>query len=364
MVAQRKPCYGQEELKLLWNVLRDNVSLPPIRALLKERNLPYSAPGEALFRDQILPALLPPPSQATEPVETTEGAEEVQEAGSKVPTLEEQDLIQLLRDHEEYGSQHVFLYECDAKRARQLLSEQRVRQELAARQLAGLLECPRVLDKPLEPTLVDVRFENTDAPKSFTLKAVEKRIYQVQERPDPFTVIVRQEEERAVNVMRLHASGLLELRIAAFRSGGSYNTAQATLWGLAGDVLPMADFAPVDLVPLRRSLWQRRNRLLGRLRFRTVRVRTPKGTVVTFATGEPDDNLAQDKAAVDAIEEILKSGGAIDEINAYWLALDALRLDRDVHMLLSGQLNELVILGRCSKADHSYVLDRVEAYRR
>ncbi len=340
------PCYREKELEVLWNLIRAAASLGPVRELLKERGLPYSAAGDALFQDQILPALLPPAAET-----------------APATSITEVDLIGLLRGYEGYDSHHIFLYRCDKQRATRLLDEQWVRDRLGKR--ARLMDCPLVLEKPAKPCLTDVWLENTEKPKTLFLKAIEKRIYQLQERPDRYTVIIRDEEERAVNFFRLHASGLLELRIQTFRyASRSYNSVQEMMWGLAGDLLQFEDFEPVNLVPLREELWKRRGKLVDQIRFRLLRLRSAIGTVMTVVTGQPDASLAADPAAVKAVNDVLRDGGYIDELNCYWLKNDVRSLPtRNAHTIFTGQVNEFVI-GSCTRENYEYVLDRIAADRR
>jgi hypothetical protein len=81
------------EQDAIFRLLRENGNMGEIALQLKERSLTYSATGwDELFEKRIAPAI--------------ESAK-----------LDRSDLVNWLRDAEEYGRQHVFLYECSKNAA-------------------------------------------------------------------------------------------------------------------------------------------------------------------------------------------------------------------------------------------------------
>lgn len=334
--------YHDQELTRLRALICDAATMAPAKDMLKRRELPSSASSwNELWDKRILPA-----------------REKAQ--------LADLDLANLLRESEETGNQHVFLYRCNPRTTQRLLAENRVRNELATRGLAPLSALPRVVDQPERPSLVDVRFEYGSPPQALVVKAIEtrERRQRVGERiQNGRTIeIYEAEMERAVNLFRLHKSGKLELRIQS-HSAKDYREDQLSMWELAGDLLPFDEFDTLPLVHARHQLWAKRGKLVGKLRYRHLEMHNTMGTTLQVSSHQPDDDIAVDRGAVKTIETFLKNKGFFDVVDVYCLKSKLRELpSRDVHVKLGGEVNELSISGRCAKEDHKYVLDLVDAH--
>ncbi len=136
------------DIQTILGLLRDYTTLPRVQRFLAERQLQRTAASwKELVDERISPAL---------------------DKGS----ISRDDLLNLLRESEEHGQQHVFLYQ--TTKAATLLNAARIAGELRKRGLEGLPQQPRVLNKPASATVVDARRDG----ESFTLKAIETRVYQ------------------------------------------------------------------------------------------------------------------------------------------------------------------------------------------
>jgi hypothetical protein len=154
----------------------------------------------------------------------------------------------------------------------------------------------------------------------------------------------------------------LELRIQSLKSAGNYRRDQAMMWELARDLLPFDAFESVPLSKAKHNLWQRRAELVGKTRFGHLLLRNAAGTVVTVATGSPDDDLAADSRAVRGVAVLLEGDAYLEEINLRWLASGARTLPaRDVQMILGGEINQCSLPARCSKEDYNHVLSSLVA---
>jgi hypothetical protein len=230
----------------------------------------------------------------------------------------------------------------------------------------ALMVLPKVVDKPARPRVVDVRIENGKQPKALVLKVVETRENrrQVDSRSEDGQEIevYETEKERAVNLFRLHRSGLLELRIQS-HSAKNYRKNLGRMWALAGDLLPFGEFRNLSLVHPRHMLWEQRGRLVGQLRFRELHLRNDMGTTIQLKSHLPEEDIAADAGAVRTINTFLRNEGEFALVDVYWQEDKELRPlpSRDVHMQIAGEVNEFKISGGCAKKDYEYVVDRLGA---
>ncbi|MEP6879270.1 MAG: hypothetical protein ABI865_10515 [Nitrosospira sp.] len=138
------------------------------------------------------------------------------------------DLMMLLRDVEEHGRQHVFLYECKTTKTDEFFDEGRIKDCLDKIGIADLLESPKLIDQPSTPTITDVRFETGANSKALVIKVVEQRIYDklLEEQvlaDDIFIKKYQKVKERAVNLFKLHKNGMLEVRIGSHNNSSNYS---------------------------------------------------------------------------------------------------------------------------------------------
>jgi hypothetical protein len=118
-----KPDTGERDL--VFKLLQENSTLGQVVQYLKRKGLRYSAGSwDELFGKRVSKAL------------------EEQE-------LTREDLIELIRLSEEYGTQHVFLYVTSPRRAAQLFDKASVESSLEKMGLSSLIGRPRILDSLL-----------------------------------------------------------------------------------------------------------------------------------------------------------------------------------------------------------------------
>jgi hypothetical protein len=322
-------------------LLPETTTLSTAQDLLRQRGISFSASSwEEFFTKRVDPAL---------------AQREITRA----------DLVDLLRP-EECGPQNIFLYRCRPETARKLLEEARIR-KAAQEHPEG--EWPLVLLKPRHPQIVDIRLEGTNSGRTLVVKVVMTRVYrrQIEEREsdNQVTVTYQQEEERAVNLFRLHASGVLELRIQTRRDTSKYRPDMRLMWEMAATLLPFDRFEPLPLHHAKDNLWEGRAKLAGKARFSHLRLRTQRGNTMMVSAGDRDGDLADDGGIVNAVQAFLRKDGDIENLNVWWLRSEARPLPaRDIHMILGGEINELAITSRRTCEDDSYVLSLVDTYNR
>ena len=156
------------------------------------------------------------------------------------------DLISLLRDVEEYGRQHVFLYKTSKTNGLQLTNTNSSASNKRFRS-GALSDHPPVLDRPNDLTLADVRVEPVQGGNRIVVKAVEMRLYRKfiseERHGNRITRIYEEIEDRAVNMVRLLPSGMLEMRIQTLECRAYYSNQIAQFWSLINPILPQLNFS-------------------------------------------------------------------------------------------------------------------------
>lgn len=329
------------ETKKILELLRQTSTKEVIQLFLKGKTIPFSGTWDEISEKRVLPAA----------------------AENKITNLE---LVQLLRSAEEHGRQHVFLYRCSPQKAVQLMDRQRVGAALRAKGLEGLLLAPRILDQPDVPTFVDVRWRSAAVDLTLVVKVLETREaqhYVDDERSADGKILTKRYElrrERAVSVAYLHRDGLLELRISA-RSTGSkkYREDVGFFWARLKGLLDQADFSEVSFMKLKANVAAGDPSILNdKIRFSNSRFRNEDGTTLDMCSRGDDADLHNDAGASESMQAFVAKDGYCEASNFFFVK--NADVSRDVHILLSGEVNEFAITADCDEGDYRYVLNEIQ----
>ena len=333
------------EQNLVFKLLQENSTLGEVAVFLKEKNLPYSAASWDELQEKRLQKAL--------------------DDGK----LSREDLVSLLRLSEEHGKQHVFLYSCPTKLARTLTEQSVLVPILKESGLEKIFQTPRILDQPATATVSDIRIEEEEKEKSLIVKLVEQRTYQsfVDQKTDGNFLLRRYREDkiRAVNLAKLRSNGLLEIRIFSHENANDYRNDLSKLWSQVNDVIPAREFKQLPLSNAKNNLWQKRKELNDVIRYSSSHLRNQHGTILSAATGSDGGSLFDDVGATRSIDEFLHHEAYCDASNVWWIKDQPNSPgtpSRDVHVILSGALNEFVLTAKCPKKDYEYVLSQIRAH--
>lgn len=324
--------------KSIVELLRQTTSLGVVGEFLKGKSLHHSAGSWEVLQDRrIIPAV----------------------QDNQITNAE---LVNLLRTAEEHGRQHVFLYSCSRAHALELLDEARIRGVLRSMGLTELWTVPRVLDQPDVPTLVDVRLEGVGRGQTLVVKEIELRTHQRYERTEPDGDFLRKiykiQKERVVNVARLHASGLLELRLGSHANSSKYGDDIRRFRHQISRLIPQKEFLEVSLSNAMSTILHKRKELGHLIRYSDSTLRNENGVVLRAATGAEGSDLNSDKGAQDSIDAFMAEDGQCEGLNFFFRAAPP-KVPKEVHVLLSGELNEFAIPANCTAEDYQYVLDQL-----
>lgn len=274
-------------------------------------------------------------------------------------------LIDLLRSVEECGGQHIFLFQTTPERALLAMDRARVADVLQRRGLERLLVEADILLQPQAPQIVDVRWESANVDLAFIVKEVELRTHRKylgdEIEGDRFYRVYTNEQQRAVNVAKLHRTGLLEIRIASHR-GSKYQADVDRFLVHLGEILPLAGFAEVALDAAKNKLLAERKADSRIVRYTNATMCDGDGNLMQAITKTDGGDLAQAKAIGKGLDALLESDedAYCSDSNLWFIQRD--ELSADIHVLLDGEVNEFVIPAHCSAQDYNYVLNTIRRF--
>ncbi|WP_263377971.1 hypothetical protein [Granulicella paludicola] len=335
------------ELNSAIRLLKKHSSLNAVSTFLKKRGLSYSATSWESMRDDRLKPYL--------------------DNGD----LDRGDILQLLRDAEEFGRQHVFLYRTTRTEAGELTNAQSLRKRLTKMNVLDAMDTPRIVEAAPGLQLVEARIEQTPSGNTFTAKFVDVRTYMVQvskvNEGDEQVVRSRPANDRAVNIFRVSADGNTEVRIQSFRNAMDYPAEVEKVFGKLAGIVDRLLYEDFSLNKARRYLLENGANLSSSIKFGSGTVRSKKGAPVNFATANWNENLfgSGDDEVEAAMSAILNKAGArarCDIVNCTWLKNPGAGLASDIHTLIAGKSNEFWVVPQCEKADYEYVLGKIISY--
>jgi hypothetical protein len=329
----------------IFKLLKQTSSIGVISGYLKSKGLVHSASSwDELFTKRIEPAFL-----------------------KNEISLEE--LLELLRNAEESGRQHVFLYKCKQTTAVELLDRQKVRKALVAKQMAGLLGSPLLLDLEdiSKAQIVDVRWTTTNkgVDVSMTVKIVAHR--HVNELSSTVTnadgsilKLFTPVKRRVVHVFRLHRDGTLEVRIASHATSTRYEEDLRHLRDMVEFLIPAANFKPISLTKAKERLWVDWEALSDRVRFVDSTLKNDEGYMLRGISSSEGGNIKSNSATTESLEMFRKSDGYCDAQNIYFLPCgEPPKPSKQTHVILGGAIHEFAVPANCSHIDYEHVFDEI-----
>jgi len=326
---------------VLLKLIRQNTSLSVVSDFLKSQELHYSASKwDDMIEKRIRPAL-------------DEGE------------ITTNQLESLLISSEEFGRQHIFLYKCSNTTANELMDEERVAKAASDTGLKEVYEGSKILDAPGSLTISDIRFDEIENKKILVIKLVETKWREefAGEEADGGYIIKRWRKisERAVNVVRLHQDGLLEIRLASHKTPSSYFDECNKIKKAIEVVLSTSSFREVSLSKVKNTLLNDKSALKEKIRFTNATLKNDRGNTIRAAVGSPKDDLSDDSSVNDSMDNFLQNSGYCDGTNIWFIKNDGSEVPRsDIHVVLQGEMNEFVVPGNCINLDYEYVLKEIK----
>lgn len=332
-----------QSLKLIFKLYKQITTLQVVKTFLKNKGVHYSASGwDELWERRVLPAF--------------------EDGKIKISEFEE-----LLKEAEEHGKQHIFMYKCSPEKAKDLMNPERVKGILAEHGLTPLLDQAKLLNEPDEPTIVDIRYESSGPKSSLVIKLLETRISNKKLGEEDtgdgyFIVKYHRIKERTVNLVKLHDDGLLEMRVMSISNSGNYNRSVADFWRRLAFILHESHFSMTSLAKAKNYLWENREDLGELIRHSSYTFRNDIGNSIMASSGKPDSSLLEDEGVQSGIKSFVDHEGYCDENNIYFLANEDNKPSTNIHVLLSGLGHEFAITKHCLRDDYEFVLNKIRSF--
>jgi hypothetical protein len=326
-------------LKLIFKLIEQATSLGVVSEFLKTKNLPHSAGSWAdMYSSRIEPAV----------------------NESKISI---QELIDLLRDVEEYGQQHIFLYKTKPATAQALMDRARISSVLRTLNHQDLLVQPRMFEFPATPSFVDVRWNSAKQDLELVVKEVlthESLEYEsTVDDGDYQKRIYKRHRARAVNVMVLRRNGELELRISSRRGSSKYDEDLRAIKHRLKPIVELDSFVPIALAKAKTRLWNDRAALASKIRYSDLIFTNDEDISLRAYGNAMTVNVVGNKGATDSLDTFVSNDGYCDGSNI-WFIKGTQTPARDIHLILQGAANEFAVPTQCTKADYEYVLSELK----
>ena len=274
-------------------------------------------------------------------------------------------LLTFLRDAEEYGRQHVFLFRRTAA-GNSVPSDSNVRGWLNSVGSLSVMDEPRILDLPETREIAEVRRDPASHSEILVIKVIERcthdTLLRVTEPDDSgrYSKEYVREETRAVNVVRVHQNGMLEFRLTQHRGASrNYDAELRDLKAIVSGLIDPATLHPINLVKAKNKLYEKRHELNGTVSFSSTHIRDSDGVSHTAACGG-QVSLFSFSRTEQSIATLTADGEAYpDSLNVWWLKQEQKPPHQKIHVLLSGADNEFAITQQCSRGDYEHVLGEI-----
>jgi len=330
---------SKENVIKIANLLKQNTSLHIVSDFLKDKGLTHSVGSwEDVVEKRFWPII---------------------NSGDGVLVIE--DIVGLLNTTEEHGKQHIFLYSCSVSRANQITNRATVESVAGEIGLNSALTDAYSLDTPDSPTVTDIRYESG----SLIIKIIELRFHMepLDETLEDNILTKKWQRvyERAVNVVRMSPTGLLEIRIASQSSGTQYEHQLDKIWEIIEPFIARKYFSEISLSNAKNKLIEKRAELSDTVRYSTTLLRNDEGNSIRAAAGSINHDLADDEGVKEGLDAFMGHQGYCDGTNIFFLKSDGLNTpNNDIHVLLSGMMNEFALPANCISGDYNYVLRKIQ----
>ena len=330
-----------ERLRLIFDLTKEAGTLREAQKFLAARQLHFSADSwDDFFEKRVTPVL-------------ADG------------TLSEDDLVELLGESEEHARQHVFLFQTNKEKAKQLADCARIRRELEKQNSLSILDRALVLNKPSVPQLSQIRWEK----RKFVVKIIETRAYRktIDEQRQGNKIITTEEEItfRAVNLFQLHNDGLLEMRLQSHRNSSQYRADITRMWNIVGSLLPQDQFEEWPIVAAKNFIVQEQAQLKGEIEHKNLHLRNDEGVSISVATPDALSDIFTSDSASESVRSFLprascEKAGVIFHVPTQ----EEEQASSHVRVRLAGLDHEFVLTASCSKRSYEYVLRKIRDYNK
>ncbi|MNZ95780.1 hypothetical protein D3C78_1149480 [compost metagenome] len=156
----------------------------------------------------------------------------------------------------------------------------------------------------------------------------------------------------------MNHEGLLELRIASQDNSTRYTELVRDMLLRIRKFIPHDGFSMVSLSAAKDKILKDRTQLSSEFRYSNSTAVNDLGAVMQISSSSQEDNLSSDNGSMAAIDSFLARDGHVTGANVY-AKIPGTDPQREIHLLLSGDVNEFAVPVACSAGEYSYVRGKV-----
>lgn len=340
---------SQLDVNLLFELLRIQGTMDQVARLLRDKGLDHTASSwDDMINRRLKPYL-------------------------HDKSLKIDEISLLLREIEEHGGQHILLYQLGRNEALGDLFSPGSLEE----RIEGLPDWPRVgeasfVNLPEKQTIVEVRRDKKGSKDSVIVKFVEKRVHKrrkgVEQDKGDYLVRYSQETYRAVNVVRISADGIAEVRIFSHREATSYGGEAIALLQRTAPLVPVTKWESFPLGKLRNNLLnpKKRNEMKKQFKLRYTQQRDANGNRLQAAVGTMSSDIYESQGLIGSLDLFGEERNASHCDRAAVYILPERANEREIAVVLhgdtNGQPNEVSVGARISRKEYEHILNSVIKY--
>jgi len=331
----------KDQVQSILKLLEKTTSKDVVTEFLQSKKLHFSGTWVELFEKRVYPAV-------------EEGKIQVEE------------LIDLLSKAEETGRQHIFLYQIP-KDTLDTLTKETLLKRIKTAKWDKLVDSPIILNMPEKQTVTAVRFDTNG---SFIIKAISTRIryeYKGDEVTQDGYLNKRYKiiKSRSICLLKMHSSGLVEVRISSKSHTTKYDEDVEEFLKLTDTIIPKSKIRSyaINLSKSKTKIWDKRIELSRVLRFSDATLKNSVGNTIRAATGDRDSDLLADNSVAKSMEQFSGNDVYCENNNIFFKTIENETVpSREIHVLMSGEMNEFTITAYCKDSDYEYVFKNILAF--
>lgn len=274
------------------------------------------------------------------------------------------ELIELLSEAEETGRQHVFLYQLPEILFKGDFSVANLKAKVQSSKFSSLVDEPVILDKPDNLTLNQINFTS----QAVTFKAISTRVSYgpSNDRIENGKLIKEYDiqKTRAVSLLKIHENGLCEVRISSKSSSVGYGEDIREFLRLLNSIFDWEKITayPVNLAKAKSNIWDQRESLREQVRFSDATL-TNGLSVLRAATGTREADLLDDEQVSGTVKTFVGDNVCCDSNNIFLRPMQGQSSPtKEIHILMTGEINEVIMTTSCSTADYEYSIGKILAW--
>lgn len=267
----------------------------------------------------------------------------------------ETDLIDLLDDIEEFGNQHIYLYNCNPEYLKALRNPTYIQTKLEENSLADLLNNKYRIFIPDNVELSQVIHDS----KILKFKWVERRIWKMplEERieDDKYIETYQMNTTRGVTTFRIDLiTGNAELMIQRLPTGTQYQKIKDDYLHKLSNIMEIYSFQPTGLLRVIRFIEGSEEVDKRQINFETI-----SGGKVAFKSRSRGADFTDDTTLYSARTALGQNvSGSLG--NFYWKPNEVLA--RSIHTHIYPRDDRVAIFGQCVEREVNYVLSRIRYF--